>query len=106
MRLLYAWYASLLEDAARPQSTPDYGRMEKAFSGNLCRGTGYDKIFKAVMSVADGEVLDDPETASGYRTTCRLAAVSTNKSCPVILHVCCGERPGGEDDRCENFLIP
>ena len=74
-----AIYASLLEGAARPQSALDYGRTEKSLSWNCCRCTGYDKIFKAVMSVADGEVLDDPETAYGYRTTCRPAAVSTNK---------------------------
>ena len=56
-----AIYASLLEGVARPQSALDYGRTEKSLSWNCCRCTGYDKIFKAVMSVADGEVLDDPE---------------------------------------------
>ena len=35
--------------------------VKKALSGNLCRCTGYDKIFKAVMSVAAGEVIDDPD---------------------------------------------
>ena len=40
---------------------PTMDELRKALSGNLCRCTGYDKIFKAVMSVANGEVLDDPE---------------------------------------------
>ena len=40
---------------------PTMDELKKALSGNLCRCTGYDKIFKAVMSVANGEVLEDPE---------------------------------------------
>jgi len=40
---------------------PDLDDVKKALSGNLCRCTGYDKIFKAVMSVAAGEVIDDPD---------------------------------------------
>ncbi len=40
---------------------PMRDELKKVLSGNLCRRTGYDKIFKAVMSVADGEVPDDPE---------------------------------------------
>lgn len=39
---------------------PTMKELQKALSGNLCRCTGYDKIFKAVMSVANGEVLGDP----------------------------------------------
>ena len=39
---------------------PTIDEVKKALSGNICRCTGYDKIFKAVMSVANGEVLDDP----------------------------------------------
>lgn len=39
---------------------PTMKELQKALSGNLCRCTGYDKIFKAVMSVANGEVLDAP----------------------------------------------
>lgn len=37
---------------------PTMKELQKALSGNLCRCTGYDKIFKAVMSVANGEVLE------------------------------------------------
>ncbi|WP_279009768.1 (2Fe-2S)-binding protein [Synergistes jonesii] len=39
---------------------PTIDEVKKALSGNICRCTGYDKIFKAVMSVANGEILDDP----------------------------------------------
>ena len=39
---------------------PTIDEIKKALSGNICRCTGYDKIFKAVMSVANGEILDDP----------------------------------------------
>ena len=40
---------------------PTLDEVKKALSGNLCRCTGYDKIFKAVLSVARGEILDDPQ---------------------------------------------
>lgn len=40
---------------------PTLDELKKALSGNLCRCTGYDKIFKAVLSVASGEMLDEPQ---------------------------------------------
>lgn len=40
---------------------PTMDELKKALSGNLCRCTGYDKIFKAVTSVANGEIFADAE---------------------------------------------
>jgi carbon-monoxide dehydrogenase small subunit len=38
------------------QPAPTREEIRKALAGNICRCTGYDKIFEAVESVAHGEV--------------------------------------------------
>lgn len=37
---------------------PNRSEIRKALSGNLCRCTGYEKIFEAIESVAAGETFD------------------------------------------------
>ncbi len=42
--------------------SPTRDEIRKGMSGNLCRCTGYDKIFVAIQSVVDGEVLEVEES--------------------------------------------
>ena len=64
--------ADLLERTPDPSDD----EIREALSGNLCRCTGYEKIFDAVRLAAQGRLADEPARKLGTKDTLRAGAAA------------------------------
>jgi len=55
MRHLYAWNADGRDSITLSQSAPFHAGIREGLAGNLCRCTGFTRIFESVVSAASAD---------------------------------------------------